>query len=280
MWHTPHSFQWPFTSPVHEDIVLSEVINEHTHAHTRAQVHTQVHTHAHVLCGRSNLRTIRSNLQTSDSGHAGHMPLLQRAQWQTPVRSAAVPDVDISAFVLTPDAAELFIPLLSSLHSSSALSCTPLRLSLSLDLSACCLIRYEGAISLEKPAELCLWSAHAAHVCFMTCRLCVYGFMLALLGQMRNIHYEYLLFAELDRSYTRPGSKSALTITSWSDYIYIFFSLKVLATVMLNAWSTILTESVLCIKRWPQLCLKHIVMKLSCWEIEFGQMTLFGTERK
>lgn len=152
MWHTPHFFPWPFTSPVHEHIVLSEVINKHT----RELVYTQVRTRARVHRGRSNHTTARSNLITSDSGHAGHMPFLQWAQWQTPVRFAAVPAVHISTFVLTPDAAELFIPLLFFLHSSFALSCTPLRLSLSLELSACCLICYEGAISLKKTVELCL----------------------------------------------------------------------------------------------------------------------------
>lgn len=154
MWHTRLPVTFHFASAWRYSVAWT---NEGTHTHT------QIHTHAHTYCGESNRRTTCSNPQTSDSSHAGNMPFLQRARWQKSVCFAAVPDVDLSGFELTPDTAQLFIPLLFFLHFSSALSCT--LQSRSLDLSACCPICYRGAVGFLKNAELCRWSVHETHCC-------------------------------------------------------------------------------------------------------------------
>lgn len=68
---------------------------------------TPIHVHMYTAVRRTTR-------QTSDSSHAGHMPFLQRAQWQTPVRFTAVPDVDNSLFfLLTPNTVELIVRLRS-----------------------------------------------------------------------------------------------------------------------------------------------------------------------
>lgn len=150
--------------------------------------------------------------------------------------SLAVPDADISLFLFClgffctnrqhRGAYPLYPPPLSLLHSSSALSRMPLSLSLSLDLSACHPICHEvavGFLTTAAPPLICACPTLLPNNRLFVCnRFQGSPFSVDIYYRKQIMRYKCFTGKESDISYTRVGSKSALTITYQFVTLYIY----------------------------------------------------------